>query len=169
MSRILILNSSVRQTDSVSALASATVAASLLEKDPLACVQTRELGSEKLPYVDNAWVTANLTPENARSASDRDILAKSDELIGQLKWADVIIFGCPMYNFTIPATLKTYLDLVCRRGHTFDYTKDGPVGLLKGKTAYICLATGGVDPLSPADHVTPYLKHICKFLGIEVV
>lgn len=165
---ILVLNSSVRQTDSKSALASATLVASIIAKYPYAVVQTRELGYEQLPYINSAWVAANLTDENARTEADRQILKKSDELIIQLKSADIIVFGCPMYNFTIPATLKTYLDLVCRRGHTFEYTPTGPVGLLTGKSAYVCLATGGVPPGSSADHATPYIKHMCEFLGIAL-
>jgi FMN-dependent NADH-azoreductase len=165
---ILVLNASVRQTDSKSALASATLVASLIEKYPYAVVQTRELGHEQLPYINNAWVTANLTDENARTEADRQILNKSDELITQLKSADIIVFGCPMYNFAIPATLKTYLDLVCRRGHTFEYTQTGPIGLLVGKTAYVCLVTGGTPHASSFDHATPYIKHICEFMGMSM-
>jgi FMN-dependent NADH-azoreductase len=164
---ILVLNASVRQTDSRSALASATLVASLLEKHPYAVVQTRELGYEQLPYINSAWVTANMTEENVRNEADRQILKKSDELIAQLKSVDIIVFGCPMYNFNIPAVLKTYLDLVCRKGHTFEYTTTGPIGLLTGKSAYVCLATGGVQPGSVADYATPYIRHICEFLGIN--
>ena len=165
---ILILNAGVRQFDSQSDLASKTLVASLLAEHPNSIVQVRELGHEQLPYINNAWVTANLTEESVRTEADRQILRKSDELIEQLKRADIVVFGCPMYNSTIPETLKTYLDLVCRRGHTFEYTPAGPVGLLTGKKAYICLAAGGVEPESPMDHATPYLKHICSFLGMDV-
>lgn len=165
---ILIINSSVRTTDSRSASASSELAKSLVLKHPLSAVQTRELGQEKLPYINNAWVVANMTPESARTKADKEILARSDELIRQLKWADIIIFGVPMYNFTIPATLKTYIDLVCRKGETFDYAETGPVGLLTGKQAYICLAAGAVEQGSVLDHVTPYLRHILQFLGITL-
>lgn len=165
---ILIINSSVRIADSKSSSASAALATSMLATYPTSPVQIRELGEEKLPYIDNAWVVANLVPESVRTESDKAILATSDELIRQLKWADIIIFGVPMYNFTIPATLKTYFDLVCRKGETFDYTTTGPVGLLKGKKAHLCLATGAVEPGSVMDHITPYLHHILEFLGIEV-
>ena len=71
-----------------------------------------------------------------------------------------------MYNFSISAPLKNYFDLVCRSGHTFEYTSSGPVGLLTGKKVIICTTSAGVPSGSEMDFVTGYMKQVCKFIGL---
>lgn len=90
-------------------------------------------------------------------------------MVAELQDADVIVIGAPMYNFSIPSTLKAWVDLIARVGVTFQYTENGPVGLLTGKKAYIVAATGGVPVNSPADFATPYLKQVLGFVGISDV
>lgn len=122
-----------------------------------------------IPLVDEAWVEANFTPEETRTDEHRGALAFSDALVAELKEADVIVIGLPLYNFNIPASLKAWIDMVARARSTFHYTENGPEGLLQGKKAYLVVATGGVPVGSPVDFATPYLKHALGFLGITDV
>ena len=77
-----------------------------------------------------------------------------------------MVIGAPMYNFSVPSTLKAWVDLIARVGVTFNYTENGPKGLLEGKKAYLVVATGGVPVNSAADFATPYLKQVLGFVGI---
>ncbi|HVC11680.1 MAG TPA: NAD(P)H-dependent oxidoreductase, partial [Burkholderiales bacterium] len=90
-------------------------------------------------------------------------------LIGELKRADVIVLGLPMYNFGLPSTLKAYFDHVARAGVTFRYTDKGPVGLLTGKQAYVFAARGGQYAGTASDTQTPYVRDFLRFLGIDEV
>lgn len=94
-------------------------------------------------------------------------LQLSETLIDEMKAADTIVFGLPMYNFSVPAYLKQWIDYVCRAGVTFRYTANGPEGLTGIKTAYIVTASGGTTVGGEADFASTYLEHICRFLGIE--
>jgi FMN-dependent NADH-azoreductase len=120
-----------------------------------------------LYFIDESWVGANFTPAQDRSDDQRQHLAFSDLLIDEIKRADHIVLTTPMYNFGIPATLKSWIDLICRAGVTFQYTADGPVGLIDNKRVDIIVTTGGVPLQSPADFVSDYLKQVFRFIGIE--
>jgi len=122
-----------------------------------------------MPFVDEDWIEANFTPDDTRTALQRDALAFSDELVDELRNADVLVLGVPVYNFSIPAALKAWVDMICRARLTFRYTENGPRGLLEGKKAYLVVATGGVPVGSPMDFATPYLKHALAFIGITDV
>ena len=93
----------------------------------------------------------------------------SDALIAQLRSADVLVLGLPMYNFGVPSQLKAYFDHVARAGETFRYTSQGPVGLLTGKRAYIFAARGGRYAGTPLDTQTGYVRDFLHFIGIERV
>ncbi len=140
----------------------------LQKKYPEAVVLERDV-SKGLPFLDQAWVGANFTPADQRSLEQRSTLELSDQLIDELKDADVVVIAAPMYNFSIPASLKAYIDLVCRAGVTFKYTENGPVGLLEGKQAFIVAASGGTPFGSEIDFVSGYLKHVLGFIGIRNV
>ena len=86
-----------------------------------------------------------------------------------MRRTDVIVIGAPVYNFSIPASLKAWIDMIARARLTFRYTDSGPEGLLKGKKAYVVVATGGVPVGSPVDFATPYLRHALAFVGITDV
>jgi len=122
-----------------------------------------------VPLIDEQWVAANFTPPESQSAADHEALAFSDSLVAELKEADVVVIGTPLYNFSIPAALKAWIDLIARARLTFRYTENGPEGLLGGKKAYIVIATGGVPVASAADFATPYLRHALAFVGITDV
>ncbi len=129
-------------------------------------VQQRDL-NEDISFIDEIWVGANFTPPEERSEMQKNRLEFSDRLIDELRHADHIILTTPMYNFSIPATLKAWIDMICRAGVTFQYSTDGPVGLLKNKRVDIIITTGGVPLQSPADFASNYLKQVFRFIGIE--
>jgi len=120
-------------------------------------------------FIDADWIDANLSASDVRDETARQRLGVSDELISELQWADHIVLTTPMYNFSVPATLKAWIDQVCRAGITFRYTSDGPVGLLTGKRADIVITTGGVPLGSPADFLSGYLRQIFAFIGIDEI
>lgn len=122
-----------------------------------------------LPAIDADWLNANWTPEDQRSDAQRQTLALSDTLIEELKAADTIVIGAPIYNFGIPATLKTWVDLLARAGITFKYSEAGPQGLLTGKRAIVAITSGGTRIGSEIDFASGYLRHVLGFVGITDV
>ena len=122
-----------------------------------------------LPLLDAAWLAANFTLADDRTDVQRETLALSDSLITEIKQADTIVIGSPVYNFSVPAVLKAWIDQIARVGVTFKYTPDGPVGLLSGKRAIIVIASGGTPVGSDIDYASDYLKHIMGFIGITDV
>ena len=129
---------------------------------------TRDLATG-LPLLDAAWLAANFTLADDRTDVQRETLALSDSLITEIKQADTIVIGSPVYNFSVPAVLKAWIDQIARVGVTFKYTPDGPVGLLSGKRAIIVIASGGTPIGSDIDYASGYLKHIMGFIGITDV
>ena len=130
---------------------------------------TRRDLADALPHVDQDWIEANFTDESARSAAQREKLALSDRLVAELRAADALVIGVPIYNFGVPAALKAWVDMICRARQTFRYTENGPEGLLKGRKAFLLIASGGVPVDSPVDFATPYMRQALKFIGIEDV
>lgn len=137
--------------------------------DPSAAVIVRDLATNPVPHIDAQRFKAFGTPEDARDATQQQIVAFSDALIDELRWADVIVLGLPMYNFGIPSTLKSYFDHVARAGQTFRYTDKGPVGLLKEKRAIVFAARGGLYAGTPLDTQTSFVRTFLAFLGITDV
>ena len=122
-----------------------------------------------IPQIDETWVNANFTPADRRATSQTAALELSDALIEEIKAADVIVIGVPIYNFGVPASLKAWVDQIARAGVTFRYTENGPQGLLDGKRAIIALASGGTAIGSDIDFASGYLRHIMGFIGITEV
>lgn len=125
--------------------------------------------SAALPLITEEWVNANFAPSDQRSDAQRETLALSDALVAELRAADTIVIGLPVYNFSVPAAFKAWIDLVARAGETFRYTSDGPQGLLTGKRAIVAIATGGTPVGSEIDFASGYARHILGFLGIDDV
>jgi FMN-dependent NADH-azoreductase len=165
---ILKIDASARKAGSMTRELTDTLVTRLLDIHPSAGVLTRDV-SAGLPVVDEAWVGANFTDPAERSSEQKLKLALSDTLVAELKAADVLVIAAPIYNFGIPASLKAWVDLVARARETFRYTENGPEGLLKGKKAYVVVASGGVPVNSPVDFATPYLKQVLAFIGITDV
>ena len=131
-------------------------------------IRERDLNQEA-QFIDAPWIEANFSDTESRTEAHIQRLAQSDRLIAELEWADHIVVTTPMYNFGIPATLKAWIDQVCRAGVTFQYTADGPVGLLTGKRADIVITTGGAPLESPVDFVSGYLRQVFAFIGITEI
>jgi FMN-dependent NADH-azoreductase len=136
-------------------------------------VVSRDLSITNIPAVNGLWVGAAYTPQEARSPEQQKVLAISDALIAELQLANEYVIGVPMHNFSIPATLKLWIDQVVRVGKTFSYSAAGPEGLLKGKKATLLIASGGVyehgTAMASLDFVTPYLKTVFGFIGVSEV
>jgi FMN-dependent NADH-azoreductase len=167
INRILRIDASARKIGSVTrSLADETIDR-LAERSAVKFV-SRDVAAG-LPFVDEDWVGANFTPVDDRTDTHKAKLGLSDALVAELKAADTIVISSPIYNFGIPATLKAWIDLICRVGMTFKYTEKGPIGLLEGKRAIILIASGGTSVGSPIDFATPYLKQAMAFIGITDV
>jgi FMN-dependent NADH-azoreductase len=122
--------------------------------------------AETIPHVDHDWIEANFTPDENRTTAQRSVLGFSDELVAELKTADTIVIGMPIYNFGVPAALKAWVDMIARARLTFRYTEAGPKGLLDGKKAVLVVASGGVAVDSDFDFATPYMRRALGFVGI---
>lgn len=160
---ILHIDASARRESSVTRDLSKDVVARL-DGD----VVTRDL-FDGLPLMNESWIGANFTPEADRTDAQKELLALSDTLIAEVKAADVLVIGVPVYNFGIPTNLKAWVDMICRAGITFRYTEAGPEGLVTGKRAILVAATGGTPVGSEIDFATNYMRHILGFIGISDV
>ena len=131
-------------------------------------VTVRDL-NKRLPQLDRAWIEANTTPIDDRTDYQRKTLALSDTLIAEIEAADTLIIGVALYNFSIPASLKLWIDLVCRTRKIFAYSEGKPKGLMTGKRAIVCFASGGTPFGSDIDFASGYILHILGFIGITDV
>lgn len=132
-------------------------------------VVERDLGADPVPHLTAERFGAFLAKPEDRDAAQQAVVDFSDALIEELREADVIVLGLPMYNFGIPSTLKAYFDHIARAGVTFRYTATGPVGLLTGKKAYVFAARGGQYVGTPRDTQTGYVRDFLRFIGIDDV
>jgi FMN-dependent NADH-azoreductase len=141
--------------------------------NPGATVIYRDLAAVTPTPITQDWVHAAYTPTDARTAEQIALLAPSEELILELEAADEIVIGVPMHNFSIPSTLKLWIDQIARAGRTFSYGADGPKGLLQGRKATLLVASGGVyspgSPFAAMNFGDPYMKAVLNFLGITDV
>ena len=137
--------------------------------NPGAKVIVRNLAEETVPHLDAERFGAFPAKPGERSVDQQAVVEYSDALIDELKRADVLVLGLPMYNFGVPSTLKAYIDHIARAGATFKYTEKGPVGLLTGKKAYVFATRGGLYAGTPLDTQTAYVRDMLRFLGIDDV
>lgn len=160
MSNVLLIHSSVFGENSQSL----GLARDFLKRYPHRSIVERALTPQTMPHLDGTTFAAMGTPSGA---------ALSDELVAELEAADTIVLAVPMYNFSIPSTLKAWIDHVARRGRTFRYTEKGPEGLLKGKKVFVLVARGGLyskgAPAAAFDFQEPYLRAVLGFLGLTDV
>lgn len=166
--KVLRIDSSAQRGDSITRQLGSEIVRRLEQTYPDIDVQVRDL-SDGIDLIDESWVNANLTDHAKRDPSQHDVLGMSDSLVEELTAADVIIVTAPVYNFSIPAALKAWIDMVCRARLTFQYTEKGPQGMLKDRPVYLVMASGGVTFGSPADYASDYLRHIFGFIGIRDV
>ena len=132
-------------------------------------VITRDLAKDPVPHLTAERFQAFLAKPEERSLEQAADAAYSDRLIDELKRADTIVLGLPMYNFGVPSALKAYFDHIARGGQTFRYTEKGPVGLLTGKKAFVLATRGGLYAGTPLDTQTQYVRDFLRFIGIDDV
>ncbi len=169
MSNILLIESSARQQGSVSRQLSEQFIAQWQNAHPADQVTVRDLALEPVPHLDSNLLGGWMTPAEQQTADEQVALARSNTLTDELLAADVLVLAAPMYNFSIPSTLKAWLDHVLRAGVTFKYTDTGPQGLLSGKRAVVLTSRGGIYAGSGLDHQEPYLRQALAFIGIHEV
>jgi len=163
MKNVLVVNSSISGDNGHSNKLSKALLAKLGNDISLTEI---DLSTAPLPHLDMTEIAAWMTPEADRTAEQQQLAEFSDSLIEQVKAADVIVFGVPMYNFGIPSQLKSMLDRLARAGITFKYTDKGPVGLLNDKPVIILATRGGVYQGTSADSQTPFLTSFFNFIGL---
>jgi FMN-dependent NADH-azoreductase len=169
MKTLLQLNSSIFSSSGHSSQLADNFVAAWLINNPDTRVVIRDLANDPLPHLDAQRVSAFFTQSAARAPEQQVYVAESDTLIAELKQAEVIVIGLPMYNFGIPSTLKAYFDQIARAGVTFRYIETGPEGLLTGKKAYVFATRGGLYAGTPLDSQTNYVRDFLNFLGIANV
>lgn len=135
-------------------------------RNPGGHVIVRDLAADPVPHLTAERFEAFSTAPADRTPGQQAIVEYSDALIDELRSADTIVLGVPMYNFSVPSTLRAYFDHIARAGVTFRYTSAGPEGLLKGRSAYVFVTRGGVYAAG-ADTQTPYLRQFLGFIGLD--
>ncbi len=165
---ILRVDASMRKTQSVSRRLANEMVAALGGRSPDVEVINRDL-SCGVGLVNDAWINSDRTPEEMRTQDQRVILAQSDALVSELQAADDIVIAVPIYNFSVPAAFKAWIDLVCRTNITFVYDNDKPRGMLAGKRAFVVITSDGTYGGSEIDFTSGYVKHILSFIGITDV
>jgi FMN-dependent NADH-azoreductase len=169
---ILVIESSHNGANSLSRKVTAETVAKLQEKYPGSTVTTRDLDKNPLPHLTGEVIAAFYTPPDSRTPALNEAIKLSDVATDELLAADIIVIGAPMWNFNIPSVLKAWVDHVARVGRTFAYSAVGPVGLAKGKTAYLALSRAGVyseGPMKQMDFHDTYLRSVLGFMGITDV
>lgn len=165
MTTVLQLNTSIHSDAAASSQLTGEFIAGLAP----ARVIHRDLATAPVPHLDAERFAAFLAAPEKRTDRQQLLAAESDRLIEELREADILVLGLPMYNFGIPSTLKAWFDHVARAGLTFRYSADGPVGLLAGKKAYVIATRGGRYAGTDADLQSSYVRNFLAFLGITDV
>ncbi len=165
---ILRVDSSVQRDQSITRKLGDEVVRRLMQEHPAATLTVRDL-ADSIELIDANWVRASLTDPAKRHEQQRAALAESDRLVEELDAADVVVLTAPVYNFSIPAALKAWVDMICRARLSFRYTESGPQGMLGDRPVYLVMASGGMPFGSPADFASGYLRHILAFIGIRNV
>lgn len=169
MKNILVISASIfGQQGQSSQLVEKTVA-NLLVQHPEAVITRRDLAADPVPHLTGERFAALLSGESDRTEDQQSVLAYSDALVSEIRDADAVVLGVPMYNFGIPSALKAYFDHIARAGVTFRYTENGPVGLLEDRPVYVLAARGGIYEGTENDSQTPYIRSYLGFLGLHDV
>jgi len=171
MTKVLIVDSAATGDASVSRKLTDELAERLQQRGGLIEIVRRDVGSDPVPHLTAATVGAIRTGV-AETQEARRALALADELVAEVKQADLIVIGAPMYNFGIPSTLKAWFDHILRAGITFRYSEAGPEGLVTGKRAILVEARAGLyseGPAAASDHQEPHLRTLLGFMGVTDV
>ena len=165
---ILRIDASMRRQKSVSRMLADEMVAALGARKSSVNVINRDLAAG-IGIVNAAWIEAERTSEENRTPDQRALLTQSDALVAELQAADDIVIATPIYNFSVPAALKAWIDLICRDKITFVYENDSPRGLLSNKRATVIVTSGGTLAGRDIDFTTSYIRHILGFIGVDDV
>lgn len=163
--KILNINSSSNRDSSTSTIYAKKIVDRFLNLYPGTSSIDRHTTYSNLPFIDQEIIEAFFA-KGERTDEQKQTLKLSDSLVDELVNADIIVISSPIYNFSVPASLKAYFDLVARAGLTFEYTENGPKGLLKNKKAFIVVSSGGTEINSDVDFAGKYIKHFLSFIGV---
>jgi len=169
MKNILHIISSTRGAESVSTQLGNAIIEKLQATDA-GIVTTIDLEKFPLLHLNEIRTIAMRTPKDLRTVEQAALLKESDEAVTAVFAADIIVISAPLINFSIPSSLKVWLDNIARAGVTFSYSAEGAKGMLTGKKVYIALASGAIyseGPMQPYDHAVPYLKSMLSFIGMS--
>lgn len=167
MQNILVITTSIFGEDGQSSQLINQALDQLATANPEARVTIRNLAANPVPHLSGERFGAFLSAADNRTAEQQAVIDFSDQLIEELRTADAVILGVPMYNFGIPSGLKAYFDHIARAGVTFRYTENGPEGLLADRPVYIIATRGGIYAGTELDTQTPYLRTFLGFLGLQ--
>ncbi|MBE9180189.1 FMN-dependent NADH-azoreductase [Oculatella sp. LEGE 06141] len=173
MAHILHLDSSPRGERSVSRSLAKEFISDWKAAHPDDTVTYRDIGHHPVPFVNEAWIAAAYSSPDQHTPELAEAIRISNELVDEFLAADRYVFGIPMYNYSIPANFKAYIDQIVRVGRTFSVDENGYKGLVDNKKATIITANGGAypegSPIHDYDLQTPYLRLIFGFMGITDV
>lgn len=169
MKTLLQLNTSLFSAHGQSTRLNDEFVAAWKAANPQGQVVVRDFTKDPVPHLTAERFQAFLAKPDERTAAQSAVVAFSDALIAELRRADVVVIGMPMYNFAIPTMLQSYFDHIARAGVTFRYTENGPQGLLTGKKAYVFSSRGGVHAGSPRDTQTGHVRDFLNLVGISDV
>jgi FMN-dependent NADH-azoreductase len=176
MKKVLVINASARGLRSQSRKLTEVFIDhwKSIHNDPI--INFRELGNADVPHINENWIAAAFKPEATRTAEDMEVLKTSDTYIAELKEADVIVLGSPMYNWSVPSVLKAYIDQIVRVNETFKFNsanmQNPYTGLLENKTLFLLVSRGepGYEAGDYNEHMnfqSPYLKMVFNIIGIS--
>lgn len=169
MNTLLQLNTSIFAAHGQSTNLNDTFVANWKDTHPNGKVIVRDFAADPVPHLTGERFQAFLAKPEARTGAQKEIAAYSDALIDEIRRADVIVLGLPMYNYGIPSMLQSYFDHVGRAGVTFRYTETGPVGAFPGKRVYVFAARGGAHAGSARDTQIGQVKNFFHLIGITDV
>ena len=164
MSNILFLKTSPKNEGSISTELGEYLVNQLTSVSK-STVTKRQL-DEEIPFINQQIINGLYVDDSQKTVEQKEALKLSDTIVEDVNNHDTIVISTPIYNFSAPAVLKAWADMVARVNKTFSYTENGPVGLLKGKKAYVVVSSGGTKVGSEIDFFTPWMKHFLKFIGI---
>ncbi|MFC3160571.1 FMN-dependent NADH-azoreductase [Chryseobacterium arachidis] len=172
MKNILHIITSPRAEVSASRKLGKAVVKKIQEKYADAVVKERDLTKNLVPLLEEVHINTFFSPAENHSPEQAEINEYSQGLISELQEADIIVIDSPMYNFSVPATLRAYFDFTSRAGYTFKYDENGPKGLLNNKKLYIAFTSGNIYSEGPNqiyDSNVPYIKNVFGFYGVTDV
>lgn len=166
--KILRLVTSFRGKDSISFQLGNAIVEKIRLSYPELDMAVMNLAKNELPHLNEVHFSSFITPSD--NPALREALYHSDNAIKELMSADIVVIDVPMYNFSIPSSLKAWIDHVVRAGITFRYTENGVEGLVKNKKVFLAISSGGVyseGPMKEFDFTEKYLRNILGFIGIN--